>query len=154
MDTSFRSVVRFTKHMNNLTVWIVTLATAMVLSLAGEVKAQSNRADGTFVEVDVVAEETIAPTSRLYARVVTNPSAAVLAPVNAVMVMKDFKVGEFVEKGELIATQNDDIGISGLLLLGAFDTSMKMYWTTHRKPNRAEAILQRHNDTLQLRIVY
>lgn len=108
MDTSFRSVVRFTKHMNNLTVWIVTLATAMVLSLAGEVKAQSNRADGTFVEVDVVAEETIAPTSRLYARVVTNPSAAVLAPVNAVMMMKDFKVGEFVEKGELIAAQNDE----------------------------------------------
>jgi len=107
METSFRSVAGLTQRVHNLTLRILALGAVIGVALAGVAEAQTKKSDGMLVEVDVPAEEYISPTSRIFARVVTNPSAAVLAPVDAVMVMKDFKVGETVHEGELIASQDD-----------------------------------------------
>lgn len=107
METSFRFVAGLHQRMHKLTFGMLALGAVLVFSHAGTVEAQTKKSDGMLVEVDVPAEEYIAPTSRIFARVVTNPSAAVLAPVDAVMVMKDFKVGETVQQGDLIALQDD-----------------------------------------------
>jgi len=107
MEASFRSVAGLTQRLYSLTLRILTLGAVMGVALAGAAEAQTKKSDGMLVEVDVPAEEYISPTSRIFARVVTNPPAAVLAPVDAVMVMKDFKIGETVQQGELIAAQND-----------------------------------------------
>ncbi|XDZ65770.1 efflux RND transporter periplasmic adaptor subunit [Alphaproteobacteria bacterium LSUCC0684] len=84
---------------------MLALALLMGLGLILPAAAQTQR--DTLVEVDVAAMEHIAPTSRIYARIVTHPPAAVLASVDAVMTMADLKIGKFVKKGELIATQDD-----------------------------------------------
>jgi len=82
---------------------------ALGLAVAGSATAQTQgRKDGTLVEVDIAATTDIAPTSRIYAQIVTNPPAAVLAPIDAVMTLEDLKIGTFVEKGTLIATQQTD----------------------------------------------
>jgi len=144
METSFRFVAGLHQHMHKLTFGMLALGAVLVFSHAGTVEAQTKKSDGMLVEVDVPAEEYIAPTSRIFARVVTNPSAAVLAPVDAVMVMKDFKVGETVQQGDLIALQDD-----GNLRLKLELHRLNLELTDQRRSQLEDQIRQ-ENDILEL----
>ena len=144
METSFRFVAGLHQRMHKLTFGMLALGAVLVFSHAGTVEAQTKKSDGMLVEVDVPAEEYIAPTSRIFARVVTNPSAAVLAPVDAVMVMKDFKVGETVQQGDLIALQDD-----GNLRLKLELHRLNLELTDQRRSQLEDQIRQ-ENDILEL----
>jgi len=144
METSFRFVAGLHQLMHKLTFGMLALGAVLVFSHAGTVEAQTKKSDGMLVEVDVPAEEYIAPTSRIFARVVTNPSAAVLAPVDAVMVMKDFKVGETVKQGDLIALQDD-----GNLRLKLELHRLNLELTDQRRSQLEDQIHQ-ENDILEL----
>ena len=144
METSFRFVAGLHQLMHKLTFGMLALGAVLVFSHAGTVEAQTKKSDGMLVEVDVPAEEYIAPTSRIFARVVTNPSAAVLAPVDAVMVMKDFKVGETVQQGDLIALQDD-----GNLRLKLELHRLNLELTDQRRSQLEDQIRQ-ENDILEL----
>ena len=144
METSFRFVAGLHQLMHKLTFGMLALGAVLVFSYAGTVEAQTKKSDGMLVEVDVPAEEYIAPTSRIFARVVTNPSAAVLAPVDAVMVMKDFKVGETVQQGDLIALQ-DDGNLRFKLELHRLNLEL-----TDQRRSQLEDQIRQENDILEL----